>query len=216
MIPRAFHQIWLGPRPVPVELIEPWKAMHPRWEHTLWRETDIRVFGLHNRRAFEEYLRLGLWHGAANVARIEILDRLGGVYVDVDTVPLRAFDKGVFMRAGLFAGYANPRPEYPGLISNTYVGAEAGHPVLGTVTRLIRAQKRLVPPWKTTGVLLLTRAIHTWQRRGRADIYLAPPHVFFPEDKYGNPAEPGFGATYSRHLWGSSDASTWTYGEAVP
>lgn len=216
MIPRILHYIWVGSKPLPTELIDNWREMHPNWAHQVWREDDIRALGLRNADAFEAYLRMGVWHGAANVARVEIVERVGGVYVDADTVPLRPFDRGSFMRAGLFAGYVQPRPEYPGLIGNAYIGAVPGHPALRIASRLIAKRDDLMPPWIKTGVLVFTRAVQKAQANGIEDIHIAPPHVFFPHDKHGNPAPAGKGATYARHLWGSTKAVPWNYGDPIP
>ena len=215
MIAHVLHHIWVGPNSDPIDLIRAWREMHPGWELRLWREADIRAFGLRNGDAFEAYLELRLWHGAANVARVEIVERLGGVYVDMDTIPLRPFDGGTFMRHGLFAGYVQPRPEYPGLIGNAYIGAVPGHPVLRTAMRMIANRRRLRPPWINTGVVVFTRAVEASLRRGVDDIYIAPVHVFFPHDKIGIPAPPGRGLTYARHLWGSTKKSPWRYGRPV-
>ena len=218
MIPRTLHHVWVGPKPVPFPLVEAWRAMHPNWEHRLWRERDIRAFGLRNANAFAKYMRLGLWHGAVNVARIEILNREGGVYVDMDTVPMRPFGNAVFMRSkiGLFAGYVQPRPEYPGLIGNAYIGAVPGHPVLRIAMDTIARCKRLTPPYVQTGVLPFSNAVKASQALGRDDIYIAPTHVFYPVDKDGIAAPEGKGRIYARHFWGSTVSTPWNYGDPVP
>lgn len=210
MIPHVLHHVWVGPKPVPWELVTPWRDFHPGWEFRLWQEPDLHW--LRHQAAFDAYIRAGTWHGAANIARIEILEREGGVYVDMDTVPLRPLGAH-HLRAGLFAGYVQPRPEYPELIGNAYIGAIPHHPVLRTASRLIAARRRLDPPWIETGVLPFSRAVHSWQRRGRADIYVAPTHVFYPVDKHGHEAPAGRGLTYARHLWGSTIRSEWHYGD---
>lgn len=211
MIPRILHAIWVGPAPVPASLLQAWQDMHPEWEFYLWREDDLRQLPLQNLAAFDRYLTGKRWHGAANVARYEVLDVFGGVYVDADTVPLRAFHRGPFMRdeVELFAGYVQPRPERPGLIGNAYIGAVPGHPILRDCIRTIGKLDRLVPPYKTSGVYLFTDAV---ERHG-ADpaVRIMPTHTFFPHDKLGVPAPAGKGATYAEHMWGSTRVSSWQY-----
>jgi mannosyltransferase OCH1-like enzyme len=81
-IPRTFHQLWLGPEPMPAEFQEfrtTWQRLHPGWEHKLW--TDATLPPLENQRAFD------LARSAAaksNIARYEIVRRFGGVYIDTD------------------------------------------------------------------------------------------------------------------------------------
>jgi len=211
MIPRILHHIWLGPLPVPMEMIQPWRDLHPRWEHRLWREADIRALGLSNESAFERYLRGRRWHGAANVARYEILYREGGVYVDVDTVPLGSLKNAPFMRrpVTLWAAYVQPRPQYPGLIGNAYIGAEPRHPVLRAAMDLIASDPHLVPPWVHSGVVAFTKAVAAVGPR--ADIRILPTKTFFPHDRFGRPAPEARATTYARHLWGSTRGSGWTY-----
>jgi mannosyltransferase OCH1-like enzyme len=214
MIPRLLHHIWVGPEPVPTSLIEPWLEMHPGWDHVLWREDELRSFGLVNQRAFEAYLKGRRWHGAANVARYEVLARLGGVYVDMDTRPLRPFDKGPFMRddVELFAGYVQPREARPGLIGNAYIGAITEHPILVDAIARIGKLAHLVPPFKTTGVYLFTDVVEA--HGDDEHVRIMPTHTLFPHDKVGAEAPKGRGATYAEHLWGSTRVSPWKYPRA--
>src|SRR5678816_3533579 len=97
MVPRSLHQIWLGPRPVPVNWTEQWHIKHPRWKYRLWREADIARLGLRNQAAYDLYMEAGTWYGAADVARVEILHRFGGVYLDADSEPTRSWEGAPFM-----------------------------------------------------------------------------------------------------------------------
>lgn len=208
-IPKRLHAIWVGPKPLPASLLKAWEAMHPAWDLHLWREAELEQLPLVNRAAFDAYLTGGRWHGAANVARYEVLHQLGGVYIDVDTVPLRPFDRGPFMRADLFAGYVQPRPERPGLIGNAYIGAVPEHPILADCIASISRLERLVPPYKRTGVYLFTEAV---ERHGADDaVRIMPTHTFFPHDKVGEAAPRGRGVSYAEHLWGSTRVSEWEY-----
>lgn len=211
MIPHTLHHIWVGPAPVPQSLIEPWYEMHPDWEHQLWTEDTLRQFGLQNQVAFDSYLKGQRWHGAANVARYEVVNAFGGVYVDTDTVPLRRLDRGPFMREGvdLFAGLVQPREARPGLIGNAYIGAVPAHPILQDAIERIGRLKRLVPPYKTTGVYLFTDVVEAHGEDPA--VRIMPTHTFFPHDKVGEPAPAGRGATYAEHLWGSTRVSSWEY-----
>lgn len=211
MIPRTFHYIWVGPEPCPTSLIDAWREMHPEWDHVVWREDDLASFGLRNERAFEAYLTGRRYHGAANVARYELLHTFGGVYVDVDTTPLRPFDKGPFMKdtVELFAGYVQPREARPGLIGNAYIGAVESHPILEECIYRIGQLQHLVPPYKTTGVYLFTDCVEA--HGPDTAVRIMPTHTFFPHDKTGVPAPKDRGATYAEHLWGSTRVSSWDY-----
>jgi mannosyltransferase OCH1-like enzyme len=123
LVPRVFHQIWLGPDPLPEEFAryrETWKSHHPDWEHHLWTEenlpTDLR------RPEAAERLR----HPAerSDILRLELLWRLGGVYVDVDFECRRSIEP---LLGGLdfFVAYLKPAQ-----VNNAIMGAVAGHPLL--------------------------------------------------------------------------------------
>ena len=38
MIPKIIHQIWIGPKPAPTNLMNSWKNKHPDFEYILWNE----------------------------------------------------------------------------------------------------------------------------------------------------------------------------------
>ena len=54
----------------------------------MWGEPEIETFGLKNAALYKRFLSEGIFDGAADVARAEILHRLGGVYVDADSLAL--------------------------------------------------------------------------------------------------------------------------------
>jgi len=63
--------------------------MNPDFDHRVWNDDAIDTFGLHNEALYRRFFAEGIYDGAADVARIEILYRCGGVYVDADSVALR-------------------------------------------------------------------------------------------------------------------------------
>ena len=129
VIPRRLHQIWIGPRPAPDRWIGTWLRLNPDFEHRLWDDAAIEAFGLCNDAVYRRFVDSGIYDGAADVARAEILHRCGGVYVDVDSVALRPIHDAGFMRAGFFAQY-EASDQHPGLITNAFMGAVTGHGVL--------------------------------------------------------------------------------------
>lgn len=185
MIPRAVHQVWLGPRPVPLRWTEQWRFAG--WEYRLWREEDIHLMrpGLANRAAYDWYLRSGCWHGASDVARVEILLRHGGVFADADAEPTRPWDAAPFMGLGFFAAH-EVRDDEPGRVANGIIGAEAGHPVLARYAELIGLAPSLEPPWRAVGGTLLTRAV---AEAGDPSAIL-PEGAFYPVHHTGRLAAP--------------------------
>jgi hypothetical protein len=201
-IPHRLHHIWLGPRPVPERWARAWARRHPRWEHRIWREADIEsLLPAELRRAWAYYLERSMWHGAADVARIAILRRHGGVYVDIDSEPVRAFDRAPFMRANFFVGVEIGTPAEPEHITNGVIGSIPGHPILDDVIRRIAAAEDIHAPWRTVGGGFLTQAVLA--HRELPGVVILPTRTFFPEDKHGRPA-PGNEPIYTRQYWATT------------
>jgi len=124
-IPKIIHQIWLG-SDFPQEYKEyqqSWIKNHPDWEYKLWTERDIEQFGLVNQHMYNTAKNYG---EKSDIARLEILDRFGGLYIDTDFECLKPFD--IFHHCCDF---------YTGCVSDPHVvcfngliAAAPGHPIL--------------------------------------------------------------------------------------
>ena len=92
-IPKIVHQIWLGSS-LPIkfrELRERWiRIMGQEWKFILWDEVSIEIFGLKNIEAYES---AGNYGEKSDIARYEILYRMGGVYLDTDMEPYRSLSR---------------------------------------------------------------------------------------------------------------------------
>jgi mannosyltransferase OCH1-like enzyme len=123
LIPRVFHQIWLGLKPLPEahrRYQESWLAHHPGWELRLWTEENIPR-DLQRPEALE---RLRPPNERGDFVRPELLWRFGGVYVDTDFECLRSIEPLV-TSARFFIGCAKPGHPHDALY-----GCVAGHPIL--------------------------------------------------------------------------------------
>lgn len=93
------HQIWLGDRPAAwiLRCMATVREHHPDWEYVLWNEESIRD-GLDMRYRdiydkADQFALPGRVHQfRSDLARYEILNRYGGVYVDCDMEFLRPLD----------------------------------------------------------------------------------------------------------------------------
>ena len=89
-IPRIIHRIWLGGDPLRDEFDhygDTWRNHHPGWEMRLWTEDDLPELGL------TEALARGRHQAErADVLRYELLERFGGVYVDIDFECMRSLE----------------------------------------------------------------------------------------------------------------------------
>jgi mannosyltransferase OCH1-like enzyme len=122
-IPRVFHQIWVGPDPV-LDGFDEWRASwarhHPAWEQRLWVDDNLPP-DLRNPQVYERDR-----HPVerADILRLELLFRYGGVYLDADLECLKPIDPLI---DGLeFFGMDIK----PGRVTNTVIGSVPGHPIL--------------------------------------------------------------------------------------
>lgn len=124
-IPKIIHQIWLG-SPFPErckQLRATWLQFHPDWQYMLWTEKEIKEFGLRNAAMYDAATN---WGEKSDIARYEILYRLGGLYVDTDFECLKPFD----ILHHMCDFYAGLGYDMIGGIYNGLIGTRAGHPIL--------------------------------------------------------------------------------------
>lgn len=91
-IPKTIHQIWLGPKEIPQEYLENsknWQNLHPDWTYKLWREADIADWNFSSKDLFD---KASSYQEKSDLLRYEILNKHGGLYVDMDYKPLKNFD----------------------------------------------------------------------------------------------------------------------------
>jgi len=124
-IPKIIHHIWLGsPLPEKYKLLrETWKKHHPGWTFMLWTDKEVENFVLANKHLYDETDNYGV---KSDIARYEILYRLGGLYVDTDFECFRSFD--LFHHCYHF--YAGAAARESVVIYNGLIGAAPGHPIM--------------------------------------------------------------------------------------
>jgi mannosyltransferase OCH1-like enzyme len=125
LIPRIFHQIWVGPDPFPDEFAayqETWLEHHPGWELRFWTEETFPKPDDLRRPEAAEKLRAPWERG--DIFRLEILWREGGVHVDTDFECRRSIEP-LIEEAELFIGYRKP-----GRVNGALMGSIPGHPLL--------------------------------------------------------------------------------------
>src|SRR2546422_1461942 len=167
MIPHVFHQIWLGPDPFPPEYVsyqENWRRLHPGWELRFWTEETLPA-GCRP----EVYELLRQPAERADILRLEVLERQGGVYVDADLECLRQIDP-LLDGVSLFLGALDS-----GRVSNAIIGSVPGHPLLVRALEELRPRSTYGPVDREgTGPLLLERL-----RREFADVTVFEPEVLY-------------------------------------
>lgn len=130
-IPKIIHHIWLG-SPLPEKcrvLRETWIQNHPDWEFILWTDKDIEEFGLENKDLYDASSNYG---EKSDIARYELVYRLGGLYVDTDfecIKPMDVLHHCLDFYTGIYA--SNMRGGSPTVtMGNGMIAGCAGHPIL--------------------------------------------------------------------------------------
>lgn len=143
-LPKIIHQIWIGPDEMPdycKQYTTEMENMHPDWEYRLW-DNDMVFDG-----QFKNDPYLKDWKDKINSeymlqpafisdrVRLLILKEMGGIYVDVDALPIRPFDtilNQIHSNANFFAG-VRTNSEHGNLIDVTILGAEPNSRVINKI-----------------------------------------------------------------------------------
>ena len=127
MIPKIIHQLWIGEKSAPINLMNTWKEKHPDYEYIYWNEDELKkrnfTSSLQNR--IDEMDEI---NGKADILRWEILYHYGGIFLDADSICIEPFDD-LIEKYNAFAGYENEifrgggwakgNPEYDDVLANT-------------------------------------------------------------------------------------------------
>lgn len=145
-IPRLIHQIWLG-SPLPRQLqkySDSWRKLHPDWELKLWTDREVDTFDFGTRDLYDQAT---CWGQKSDLLRVELLDRFGGVYVDLDYECFRPIDELV-ARYDFFGTLKNIFTAYLGwpaiwkspiVVCNSLVGARPSHPIMRAYLDRVRS-----------------------------------------------------------------------------
>lgn len=153
LIPKTIHFIWLGSTPLPQfpfvdkgktndkmvsqknwnEAMYTWYKHHTDWEIKVWNESDVlRLYQQHEddgtnlKEAFEESLAIQEYGLASDIARLEILSKLGGVYVDIDYLCVGSLSK-IHQNFQFYCGASNTGCIE---INNGIIGSTKDHPLI--------------------------------------------------------------------------------------
>jgi hypothetical protein len=168
LIPRVFHQIWVGPDPFPDEFAgyqASWSRLNPAWEFRFWTDDNLPD-GLGRP---EVYDRSRTPWERADILRLEVVLRFGGVHVDADFECLRPID-ALIEDVDFFIGFRKP-----GRVNGALFGAVAGHPILVEALEAIPAREDRSYDKDATGPRFLDA-----QLSDRPGVTYFDPPIFYP------------------------------------
>lgn len=103
MIPKTIHYCWFGRGEIPQlakDCISSWHRHMPDWEFKLWNEDNFDVNQIpYTKEAYEA----GKYAFVSDYVRLWVLEKAGGVYLDVDFEVYKPFDDLLYLKA--FAGF---------------------------------------------------------------------------------------------------------------
>ena len=173
MVPKKIHYFWFGDAkksPLIDRCIESWKRYAPDFQIIEWNEQNYDVEkNSFTRKAFAEKK----WAFLSDYARLDVLHREGGVYMDTDMELLKPLNN--FLNHALFLGM-----ESANHVNASIVGSQANHWLISEVLVRYQIMKDYTPiPVVMTDVL----KSHTALKHGinvYRDITIYPPSYFYP------------------------------------
>lgn len=189
MIPKILHRVVPAEVPDRFEgFWDAWCEMHPGWVQFTWQDplnpSDWELGPLFHRCSAGAQL--------AGLVRLEVVFRLGGVYIDMDMEPVRPLDE--LLVHDLFIG-----TEGGGVLTDAMFGATPRHPGLGACVELLGSGWWDANP-SVTGPLLTTQMLS-----GRDDVTVLPKEAFYPY-LWTEPERAGeeFPDSFAVHRWNHS------------
>lgn len=190
LIPKIIHQLWIGPKKPPYNLMRTWKVLNPTWEYIFWDEKKLSILKFLNQTKID---KMQEWNGKCDMYRYEILYKFGGFFIDADSVCLKPLEDFLFEYENI-AVYENEIVRGD-LVACGFMGC---HPksclMQDCIENLINIQS---PAWWYVGPAYFT---HIIQQKNHS-IKIHPSKLFIPNhySKNGDLKE-----AYADHLWGNT------------
>lgn len=101
-IPKVIHYCWFGRNPIPEKnklWMASWKRYCPGYEIIEWNESNYNV----SKNTFmEQAYKAGKWGFVSDYARLDLIYKYGGIYLDTDVELIKSLDELLYQEA--FAG----------------------------------------------------------------------------------------------------------------
>ncbi len=128
MIPRTIHYCWFGANPKPESVIfciNSWKKHCPEYEIIEWNDSNYDYTKCdYTRQAYEAEK----WSFVSDFARLDIIYKNGGIYLDTDVEVIKPLDSLLENRA--FMGFEKSIEKKHYVASGLGFGAEKGNELL--------------------------------------------------------------------------------------
>ena len=178
-IPKKIHQIWIGPKKMPNNYkiwTETWKKYNPEWEYKLWNEEMINDLCLKNKEAYDSTNNPGF---KSDLARYEILNRFGGLYVDTDFQCLNKIPD-CFLKYEFVSSIAF---DYSPHINNAIFLSISDSVILKKLINSIKTIPNINDPYaimNSSGPFALTRTYMSMDIKEKKKYLILPSDIFYP------------------------------------
>jgi mannosyltransferase OCH1-like enzyme len=224
LIPKILHYVWLGTKPMHplmIEWREKWQRLHPDWIIKVWRQIEgckEHFLRCEDGQVIEcrvpEYLaRCPTFAKRSDVWRYEILEQLGGIYLDTDFEPVKNLEP-LLDETTAFAGLCKTLYGWYDHCPEGKTKIEVGCSIMGCVPHhpWLRELVRRTPGQDPKAQLALAFPFLTEVTGRHPDVKLFESTVFYPVtwDKYALGGRRALHkeiipeTTYAVHRWSSS------------
>ena len=179
IIPKIIHQIWIGPRKLPnnyKKWMNTWKIYNPEWEYILWDEDMINKLNLKNQLAYKASKNPGF---KSDIARYEILNKYGGIYLDTDFQCLKSIPNNLLFYEFVSCIVFSFSPE----IANGMIMSKPNSPLLKKIINSIYVPKNKNNSYEiisATGPYALTNAYFNLKTKDQKKGLILPSDYFYP------------------------------------
>lgn len=134
MIPKIIHYCWVGNVPKPQSVlycIESWKKFCPDYEIREWNESN---YDFSKNSYMKQAYEAKKWGFVPDYARLDIIYKYGGIYLDTDVELIKNFDE--ILNQAAFMGFENTGDGEFFVNCGHGFGAEPHHEIIGAARNL--------------------------------------------------------------------------------
>jgi hypothetical protein len=92
VIPKIIHQLWIGDKPAPNNLMNTWKEKNPEFEYIYWNEEEFKKRNI-KFKCQDKIDEIEEICGKVDIMRWELLYKYGGIFIDADSICIESIDE---------------------------------------------------------------------------------------------------------------------------
>jgi len=179
IIPKKIHQIWIGKRKLPKKYLnwmKTWKTINSDWEYNFWDDKKIKELNFKNQDLYDSSNNVGF---KSDIARYEILNQFGGLYVDTDLECIKKIPEHFRNFDYISCIVFDNSPQ----IANGVIFAKPNAKINSNVMKNILKssnEESALDILNCSGANLITREYFKLEKEERDKILILPSNYFYP------------------------------------